>query len=60
MVEFSSGIPVSSTNKTNRYDIIEILLKAMLNSITPNPNKQNWPQKHVCVVGRLSLIVFAF
>jgi hypothetical protein len=41
MVEFSSGIPVSSTNKTNRYDIIEILLKAMLNSITPNPNKQN-------------------
>ena len=31
------GIIVSSTNKTNRHDIIEILLKVVLN---PNPNKK--------------------
>ena len=29
-----SGTPVSSTNKTDRHDIIEILLKVALNSIT--------------------------
>jgi hypothetical protein len=27
--------PVSSTNKTDRYDITEILLKVALNTITP-------------------------
>jgi len=31
---FSPGTPVSSTNKTDRHDITEILLKAALNSIT--------------------------
>ena len=31
---FSPGTPVSSTNKTNRHDIIEILLKVTLNTIT--------------------------
>jgi hypothetical protein len=31
---FSSGTPVSSTNKTNRHDITEILLKVALNTIT--------------------------
>ena len=30
---FSPGIPVSSTNKTDRHDIIEILLKATLSTI---------------------------
>jgi Na+-transporting NADH:ubiquinone oxidoreductase subunit NqrB len=37
---FSPGIPVSS-NKTDLYDITEILLKVMLNTITlikPNYN----------------------
>ena len=29
-----SGTPVSSTNKTDRHDIIEILLKVALNNIT--------------------------
>ena len=29
---FSPGTPVSSTNKTNRHDIIEILLKVALNT----------------------------
>jgi hypothetical protein len=31
---FSPGIPVSSTNKTDRHDIAEILLKVALNTIT--------------------------
>ena len=30
---FSRGTPVSSTNKTDRYDITEILLKVALNTI---------------------------
>jgi hypothetical protein len=30
---FSLGTPVSSTNKTDRHDIIEILLKVALNTI---------------------------
>ena len=32
----SSGIPVSSTNKTDCHDIAEILLKVTLNTIKPN------------------------
>ena len=31
------GTPVSSTYKTDRHDITEILLKVALNIITPNP-----------------------
>jgi hypothetical protein len=30
---FSHGTPVSSTNKTDHHDIIEILLKVALNAI---------------------------
>ena len=33
---FSLGPPVSSTNKTDRHGIIEILLKVALNTIKPN------------------------
>jgi hypothetical protein len=33
---FSAGPPVSSTNKTDRHDITEILLKVALNTIRPN------------------------
>ena len=32
---FSPGTPVSSTNKTDRHDITEILLKVALSTITP-------------------------
>jgi hypothetical protein len=32
---FSPNTSVSSTNKTDRHDIIEILLKVMLNTINP-------------------------
>jgi hypothetical protein len=39
-VFFSAGIPVSSTNKTNRHDITEILLKVALNTIKQTNNKQ--------------------
>ena len=33
---FSPGPPVSSTNKTDRHNTIEILLKVALNTIKPN------------------------
>ena len=33
---FLLGTPVSSTNNTDRHDIIEILLKVALNTITLN------------------------
>jgi hypothetical protein len=32
----SPGTPVSSTNKTDRHDMIEILLKVALNTISKN------------------------
>ena len=35
---FSPGIPVSSTNKTDCYDLTEILLKVALNTINLNQN----------------------
>jgi hypothetical protein len=37
---FSLGTPVSSTNKTDRHDIAEILLKVALNTIIQT-NKQS-------------------
>jgi hypothetical protein len=40
---FSPGTPVSSTNKTDRHDITEILLKVALNTKTPNINISNKP-----------------
>jgi hypothetical protein len=36
--EMSSDASVSSREKTDRYDITEILLTVMLNTITLNPN----------------------
>jgi hypothetical protein len=39
--KFSPGHPVSSTNKTDRHDITEILLKVALNTIKQQQeNKQ--------------------
>ena len=35
---FSPGTQISSTAKTDRHDITEILLKVVLNTINPNPN----------------------
>jgi len=39
---FSPDIPVSSTNKTGRYDITEILLKVAINTITLTANDLRW------------------
>jgi hypothetical protein len=36
---FSMGTPVSSTNKTDRHDITEILLKVVLNTMIKNSKK---------------------
>ena len=43
--EFSPCIPLSSTNKTERHNIAEILLKVVLNTITTTLLMQNprWP-----------------
>ena len=34
---FLRGFPVSSTNKTNRHNMTEVLFKVALNTITINP-----------------------
>jgi hypothetical protein len=48
------GTPISSTNKTDRHDITEILLKVALNTINPNPldnesgfRLMNWFQRYI-------------
>ena len=41
---FSPGTPVSSTNKTDSFDITEILLKVALNTINHKPNQKSWMQ----------------
>jgi hypothetical protein len=37
---FSPGPPVSYTNKTDRHDVTEMLLKVALNTIRPNQTNQ--------------------
>ena len=39
---FSPGPPVSSTNKTDRHDIAEILLKVALNTIKPTSQSMSY------------------
>ena len=43
---FSQGTPVSSTNKTDRHDIIDILLKVALNTINLNLNLELFCKLH--------------
>jgi hypothetical protein len=46
---FSLVTQVSSTNKTDRHDITEILLKVALNTITITP--KNWTLGfHLCML----------
>jgi len=45
---FSSDTPVSSTNKTDRHDIAEILLKVALNTI----NQLNQQTNQLFMEGR--------
>jgi len=47
MVGGSPGTPASSTTKTGRHDIAEILLKVALNTIHPIIiNQSYWPVDH--------------
>jgi hypothetical protein len=43
---FSPGNPVFSTNKTDRHDIAEILLKVALNTIKQKDKQTNMMQHH--------------
>jgi hypothetical protein len=43
----SPGPPVSSSNKTDRHDIAEILLKVVLNT-NKQTNKRPWPFQERC------------
>ena len=44
---FSAGTPVSSTNKTDRHDIDEILSKVVLSIINQSTNHFNTTSTHV-------------
>ena len=50
---FSHGTPVSSTNKTDRQDITEILFKMVLNIITLRPN----PLVYIAVIYTPSIVL---
>ena len=41
-IGFFQGTPVSSTNKTDRHDIAEILLKVTLSTINQNQTLDKW------------------
>jgi hypothetical protein len=46
---FSPGTPASSTTKTGRHDITEILLKVALNYKNQNQNQINYKQSTLVV-----------
>jgi hypothetical protein len=48
---FSTGIPVSSSNKTDRHDITEILLKLALN--TKNQTKPSLLKRQLAADGQM-------
>jgi len=64
---FSLGTPASSTTKTGRYDIAEILLKVALNTKDQINSNQSYRYTHIdprqslafCVVFSISFFVFA-
>jgi hypothetical protein len=47
---FSLGTPVSSTNKIDRHDIIEILLKVVLNTITSKITQNDIKRKNILLI----------
>jgi hypothetical protein len=51
---FSPGTPVSSTNKTDRHDITEILLKVALNTITLTLYKATPTKDYLSLSGQIS------
>jgi hypothetical protein len=56
---FSPGPPVSSTNKTDRHDIAEILLKMALNTTKQTYIKEAFEyspsQQHFCMFGNTAV-----
>jgi hypothetical protein len=50
--------PVSSTDKTDRHDIAEILLKVALNTTIPNPELIHSLLLEEVTTNHLSLLVF--
>ena len=56
----SPGTPVSSTNKTDRHDIIEIFLKVALNTITLSLSKGSIKLSHIFVFELVCLECFDF
>ena len=55
---FSPGTPFSSTNKTDRNDITEILLKVALNTINPKPLELHfWTNFPIYLVWRQMYLV---
>jgi hypothetical protein len=55
---FSPGTPVSSTNKTDRHDIYEILSKVVLNTITLTPTLETLFSLLICPGTGVKLIAF--
>jgi hypothetical protein len=49
----AGGTPVSSTNKTDRHDITEILLKVLLNTIKPT-NQTKRTTRHYDIMALLT------
>jgi hypothetical protein len=49
-----SGFSVSSTNKTDRHDIAEILLKVALNTITLTCNPESYNAEIIFVTDKYS------
>jgi hypothetical protein len=47
---FSPGTPFSSTIKTDRHDITEILLRVALNTITPIQHNATFKYEHVSYI----------
>jgi hypothetical protein len=54
---FSPGTQVSSTNKTDRHDITEILLKVALNTINQQSNCMLLFRRTLTFCGRITLLL---
>ena len=58
MSGFSLGIPVSSTNKTDRYDITEIVFKVALTTAPPPFPPMQWV--HLLQLKPVLVFVYGF
>ena len=57
---FSMGTPVSSTNKTDRHDVTEILLKVALNTIKQTNKQKSNTNLYFCFVFRFNFSIWQF